>query len=317
MRAHVVAAARLLCVAAFICSSSAGALQQRVLLQMPESLDMTNSSIVRVNPFAGPAVFDHFLVDVWRLGQFDLERVPWDVGEYSGLHVPADERGKLQLGPTPNQTGSSAVQYYNGTFGANLNLFANPIQNGSDLATITIEYNWSPQNRVNPWAAAGSCIELSMLYQVPSATRQGIAIYTSWTLGLLHNATQQFVWFETALFDLDRPLGGDVVWLDTISGNAIIHGVLSRETPSLFHTLLPDGAQSTNSPYSPFKLFHFTVSDDNIHAAMVAANSKFKSLNLSTVAAEWLLVHTNVEVEGTGAAACGHCMRDMTIRQVQ
>ena len=49
---------------------------------------------------------------------------------------------------------------------------------------------------------------------------------------------------------------------------------------------------------------------------MVAANSKFKGLNLSTVASEWQLVHTNVEVEGTGLAACGHCMRDMTIRQV-
>lgn len=49
---------------------------------------------------------------------------------------------------------------------------------------------------------------------------------------------------------------------------------------------------------------------------MLAANSKFPSLNLSTVAAEWLLVHTNVEVEATEAAQCGHALRDMSIRHI-
>lgn len=123
------------------------------------------------------------------------------------------------------------------------------------------------------------------------------------------------MWFETALFDLDRPLGGDVVWLDTISGSAIVHGILSREH-SAFHALQPDSALSVSRPFSGLRLFHFTVSDDNIHAAMLAANSKFPSLNLSTVAAEWLLVHTNVEVEATEAAQCGHALRDMSIRHI-
>jgi hypothetical protein len=316
MRAGDAVAARVLWFAAIIGSLSAQTIQDRYLLQMPESIDMTNSSIVRVNPYAGPAVFDQFVVDLWRLGDFELQRVAWSVGMWSGLDVPPDARVAHQLGPTPNQNGSTAVQYFNGSFGANLNLFTNPIQNDTSLGTITIEYNWSPQTRVNPWAAARSCIELSMFYEVPSARREGVAIYTSWTLGLLHDATQKFVWFETALFDLDRLLGGDAVWMDTVSGSAIIHAVLSRETPSLFHTLQPDSCESSTRPFSVLKFFNFTISDDNIHSAMVAANSKFKGLNLSTVASEWQLVHTNVEVEGTGLAACGHCMRDMTIRQV-
>ena len=80
------------------------------------------------------------------------------------------------------------------------------------------------------------------------------------------------MWFETALFDLDRPLDGDVVWLDTISGSAIVHGVLSREH-SAFHALQPDSALSVSRPFSGLRLFHFTVSDDNIHAAMLAADA--------------------------------------------
>jgi hypothetical protein len=49
---------------------------------------------------------------------------------------------------------------------------------------------------------------------------------------------------------------------------------------------------------------------------MLAANTKFPHLNLPTAAADWQLVHTNVEVEGTAAGQCGHSLRSMTIRHV-
>ena len=308
------AAAGILFFAAIV-GLNAEIIRQVDLLKMPESIDMTNASIVRVNPFDGPQVFDQFLVDIWRLGDFKLQPVLWNVSGWTGLGIPDYRHSDSQLGPSPSVIGSTAVQYYNGSFGANLNMFTNPLQPNQSLATITIEYNWSPQTRASPWAAAGSYVELSVLYRVPAARRQGVAVYSSWSLGLLHQATHKFVWFETALFDLDRPLGGDVVWLDTISGNAIIHSVLSSE-PSLFHTLQPDSAESVSSPFSDQKFFHFTISSDNVHAAMLAVNSKFAGLNLSTVAAEWQLVHTNVEVEGTDMGECGHSLRDMVIRQI-
>jgi hypothetical protein len=305
----------MLCFAAIVSCSCANNMQEKSLLQMPVNIDMANSSIVRVNPFNGPQVFDQFLVDIWRLGDSKLQHVHWNVSEWSGLVILQDLEAEFQLGLTPELAGSTAVQYYNGSFGANLNLFSNPIQPNQSLATITIEYNWSPQTRVSPWAIAGSYIDLSLLYQVPTAKRQGIAIYSSWSLGLLHIATQKFVWFETALFDLGRPLGGDAVWLDIISNNVIIHSVLSNQT-SLFHEMQPDSSLSVSNPFSGLKLFHFTINENHIHAAMVAANSKFSDLNLSTVAAEWQLVHTNVEVEGAALSACGHSLQDLSIRQV-
>jgi hypothetical protein len=229
-------AAAVLVFAALFGSLNANIIRHTDLLQMPDSLDMTNASIVRVNPFDGPQVFDQFLVDVWRLGDFKMQPVMWNVSDWTGLGVPEEKQGGSQLGPSPSAIASTAVQYYSGSFGANLNTFSNPIQPNQSLATITIEYNWSPETRTSPWSATASFLELSLLYEVPSASRQGVAVYSSWSLGLLHKTTQKFVWFETALFDLDRPLGSDVIWLDTISGNAIVHGVLADER-SLFHTV--------------------------------------------------------------------------------
>ena len=275
---------------------------------------MGNASIVRVNPSNGPQVFDQFLIDLWRVGDVPMRPIQWSASNWTGLTIPSEVESEYQVGPSPGVSGSTVVQYYNGTFGANLNLFTNPVQPNQSLATITIEYNWSPGTRVFPWTLEGEYLELSILYQVPSARREGVAIYSSWSIGLLHAASQKFVWFETALFDLDRPLGGDVVWLDTISGNVIIHSVLSN-SPSQFHIVQPDSAFSVSSPYTGLQFFHFLITDDNIHAAMLAANAKFVGLNLSTVAAEWELVHTNVEVEGTGEGQCGHSLRHMTIRQ--
>lgn len=309
------AVAAVLCFVAFFMCLNADMTQQRELLRMPDSIDMANALIIRVNPFAGPDVFDHFVVDIWRLGDAELQRVLWDVSDWTGLDVPEGSQGEFQVGLSPGATGSSAVQYFNGSFGAHLNTMTNPIQPNQSLATITIEYNWSLETRASPWATNASHLELSVLYQAPAAARQGIAVYSSWSLGLLHEATRKFVWFEIALFDLDRALGGDVVWLDSISGNAIVHTVLNGQR-SLFHTLLPDSALSVSRPFSGLKFFHFTVSGDNIHAVMLAANSKFVGLNLSTVAAEWQLVHTNVEVEGTALGRCGHSLRDMSIRHV-
>jgi hypothetical protein len=160
------AVAWVLCFAALLSSLHAEILQQRDLLKMPDSIDMTNASIVRVNPFGGPQVFDQFVVDVWRLGDFKLQSVQWNVSDWTRLRIPEDQLPEYQLGPSPSVLGSTAVQYYNGTFGANLNLFANPIQTNQSLATITIEYNWSPATRVSPWAAPGSYLELSVHYQV-------------------------------------------------------------------------------------------------------------------------------------------------------
>ena len=51
-----------------------------------------------------------------------------------------------------------------------------------------------------------------MEYQAPTAAKTGVAIYSSWSLGF-HAAgnASQYVWYETALFDLGRAFS-QVIW---------------------------------------------------------------------------------------------------------
>ena len=172
-----IAAKLVLCLAALLYGASAEIMLQRELLRMPHSIDLTNASIVRVN--GGPPIFDQFVVDLWRLGDVKLQPVLWRASEWTGLDVPQGSQGEFQRGPSPSVAGSTAVQYYNGTFGANLNLFTDPIQPNQSLATITMEYNWGAETRCAPWAAPASRLELSLLYQVPVAARNDSAVYAT------------------------------------------------------------------------------------------------------------------------------------------
>ena len=180
------------------------------------------------------------------------------------------------------------------------------------MGTITIGYDWSLSSRVAPWR--DGFLDMSVEYKVPTADkcRTCTAIYSSWTIGLASQNGSSFVWYETALFDLERPLGGDVVFMDTISGRPIIHSPLSFGEISHFHSLLPDSAPSSSEPIREFQRFHFSIEAQHVVNAMTAANSKY-NLTLSEDPAEWYLVHTNVELEGTSGGAAGHSLRNMII----
>lgn len=217
------------------------------------------------------------------------------------------------LDPAAGLNGSTAMQYADGVFGASLNLFDTPLAPPDSLGTITIENNWSPQTSAAPWNASGAVLDMSIMYEAHSAFRTGVAVYSSWSLGLSHRVSHDFVWYETALFDLDRPLGGDEIWLDTISGNVIVHGVLGA--PSAFHTMAADSSASQTSVWAGRRLFHFTVASTQIAAAMQAANEKY-NVTLGTDPADWLLVHTNVELEGTANVRGAHSLANMTITLV-
>jgi hypothetical protein len=283
----------------------ASAVSRTPLFRLPPSLDVSNASLVRVNPASSPP--DATVITFWRVGSLRPQPAAWDPGAWTGAELPAAALRAL----LPAAANTTAIQYANATFGALLDVFATPIQPGQALGTITIEHNWGPLARVAPWAAAGGALDLAIEYQAPLAQRAGVAIYSSWTVGIAHRVTQSFVWWETALWDLDRPLGGDELWLDTISGSPIVHAVLSR-APSAFHTRAPGSALSSNATWSGFRRFHFTVTAAQVSAAIAAANAKF-NLSLGADAADWLLVHTNVELECTSGAKGGHSLRAAAI----
>jgi hypothetical protein len=273
------------------------------LFEMPDTLDIFNSSIARVNPSNG--LLDETVLTVWRLGDEPLSPSGWQVSDWTNARINSD-----QVCMTPSEEGSSAVIYSNGTFGALLNTITNPIQNGSSLGTITIEYNFSPKFQIFPWSKENNLLDMSVLYEPPQAFRTGIAVYSSWSLGILHQKSSVYMWYETAIFDLNRDLQGDQIWHDTISGNVIAHGVLGA--PSQFHSLSFDSATASNTTWIGKRLLHFTISSANINAAILKVNLDF-NLTLDTNPQNWALVHTNIELEGTSGVRGGHSLSAMRI----
>jgi hypothetical protein len=282
-----------------------------LLYALPQSLDLRNASIARVDPGPAQQVLGATVIDFWRLGASRaLLPLAWAPAPYTG--APAAP-APATAGLLPSAPGTPAATFSRGVFGAVLNTSgATPIEPGQTLGTITIEQSWAPSAAPTPWAAGGA-LDLAAQYQPFSASRApgAIAVYSSWSLGLRSLVPPQaFLWYETALFDLDRPLGGDEVWHDTVSGSVILHGVLGA--PSAFHTAAPDSCAASSATWAGFRRVHFTVSAAQLAQGLAAANARF-NLSLSLDPAQWAMVHWNVELEGTAGVAAGHSLHSLAI----
>ena len=140
-----------------------------VFYRMPQSLDLR--SAVRDN--ATGARLDTTLCSIWRLTQPHQALSPvtaWDAGRWTGLHVGAPAPPSSQMGVQTNCDGSSVIQFFNGTFGALLNLATDPVVPPANLGTITVEYTPSQPNWIYPWKTDSSTlIHTKFEYQVPAA----------------------------------------------------------------------------------------------------------------------------------------------------
>jgi hypothetical protein len=157
-------------------------------------------------------------------------------------------------------------------------------------------------------------VRCSAKFQFPSADKRGEAIYSSWSLGFHHLPTNRFVWYETSIFDYKRPIK-NAVFMDSISGNAIVHGALSASNPSSYHTQSPGCADSSSSTWAGYKLFNFTISAAEFSNGIKDVNARFGT-NISITASEWALGHFNVEVEGTGEGRAGMSVQNLRIEFV-
>jgi len=281
------------------------------LFTLPFSLNFTESA--SVNPQSGQQPDDTILLAVFRDGDFPLLPVDaWNMGEKTGSPAPS----AFQLGLAPSIPFSTSVSYFQGTFSTILDLVSLPLQPGASLGTVTLGYDFSPQKQILPWAQPGAALDMSVFYKCPMALKASpsltSAVYSSWSLGLRHRVSQTFVWYETLLFDLHRPLGSDIIWMDTITGSPIVHSVLSHDAPSAFHNIATDSSPSNDTVSDSFRLYHFSIAPQHIVAAMSAANAKF-NLSLGTDPADWKLVHTNIEAEGTAGGRMAHSLKNMQI----
>lgn len=289
------------------------------LYTMPKSLNLTTHA--RVDPTT--TLFDDTSISLWRIASPGEECLPigWDGSNWTGLHVPPGARLADQAGLQPDVVGSTFVQYSNSSFGTQLNLYDTPPT--ASLGTITVEFTWSQPNWITPWARGltdATLVECTMLYQAPTAKKEGVAIYSSWSLGF-HNVNNisQYVWYETALFDLDRAFSQTIFskWLrrcsvllerrrnrcppviiavDTISGYPIIHSYLGVQSQR-YHSELPGCMQSSNATIRGLRAVAFTINSTQFAAAIADANVKSGEA-YSTDPSLWRLGHWNIEAEG-------------------
>lgn len=107
----------------------------------------------------------------------------------------------------------------------------------------------------------------------------------------------------------------EAVFVDTISGQGIVHGFLGNGASGSYSSQVAGSADSTNSSWSDgFRLFDFTVSAAQLVHGIDAINQKF-NFTLSKDPSDWALGHFNLELEGTAgsSASAGHSVRGLEI----
>jgi hypothetical protein len=286
----------------FILMSTFG--DSAILYSMPSDLNLSTNA--RADPQT--TLFDNTSISLWRIATAGESCEPitgWDGGNWTGLFVAPSIRASHQCGLHPSHLGSTVVQYADGAFGAQLNLFDTPPT--ASLGTVTVEYTWSQPRWVAPWPGGvhdGAVVECTTSYQAPTAYKDGVAIYSTWSLGF-HSAVNvsHYVWYETALFDLNRSFS-QVIWMDTISGYPIVHSYLGVPSQR-YHTELPGCAHSSNATMPGLRWVGFTINATQFAAAISDANA-VSGEGYSTDPADWRLGHWNIEAEGTGAGRMGH-----------
>jgi hypothetical protein len=305
---------------ALVCAAAASVVgnarsSATILYVQPETLNLTTHA--RVDPTT--PLLDTTSISLWRIatpGEACAPITAWDGGNWTGLSIAPAFRAAEQCGLHPSHLGSTVAQYAAGAFGAQLNLYDTPPT--ASLGTLTVEYTWSEPQWVAPWprgTSDGALIQCTALYQAPTAAKDGVAIYSSWSLGFhaLSNASQ-YVWYETALFDLGRAFS-QVIWMDTISGYPIVHSYLGVPSER-YHTELPGCAHSSNATMPGLRWVGFTISASQFSAAIADANA-VSGEGYSTDPADWALGHWNIEAEGTGEGRMGHEVKGLQLALVQ
>eukprot|EP00048_Salpingoeca_helianthica_P017510 m.237604 g.237604 ORF g.237604 m.237604 type:complete len:327 (-) comp21233_c0_seq1:28-1008(-) len=269
----------------------------------------------------------------WRMGS-KIMPADWDLSALTGVAVPkaafnttqrgvphasTEQAGELTAVQDEGSMGastSSTVQYYNGTFGAYLNTYLSPPIQGN-LATLIISNDWS--SPVHVWARSGAGVRVTLSLAVPQASKApSSAIYVTTSFGLHHytgSGSDAFVWYETSIFDLDRAQS-EWVNADTISKQAIIHGVLNGPGNSRYHTQTPGSSNASSQVFPTAGRFQFSVCASHLVTGLTDVHTRMPSFNLPLDAAGWAITHINIELEALAGAQAGYHVSDLTVESI-
>ncbi len=221
--------------------------------------------------------------------------ITWDVGDFSGLHVP-DPKGNYQRGINNSWYGSTAVQMYQDYAGIQLHTYSAEEHPSSNLANAQLAYWWEDADNMRVWTGADSVLKMSMYFQVPRVWVEGNAVaYSNVILLFKDTTTGKSVWYIVNAFDT-RGSSSFSEWIGWDSGTNIpmVISYFGRGTEYAY--LGPGSSVATGETWSGWRYLEFRISRGNFTKAMEDVNSQY-STGMSTDPGDYIITEITVQAE--------------------
>ena len=252
-----------------------------------------------------------------------------DLTRWTGLAAPAAEQAVVQPAAGLGSPWASVQFTSDGTWGAALNTSgADPA--AEHLTTTTLESNWVDADGAGCVDAFGGgrrgfAVELEMavpfafheprvLPTTPAAIYVSLSVYLRTPPGT-PEARAAFIWYSTNLFDLERDVQQDHVFIDTSSRKLIISGPISGH--SSYNTAAAGSARARNASFGELLRFSYEVTagqvEQGIRDGLARFPSHFANQSLPRNASGYCVPGFNLELEATPGAGAGIRVRGLNI----
>jgi hypothetical protein len=199
-----------------------------------------------------------------------LDKIPGtDVGVFTGLNVPPDQRSLFERTISKESLGWTTVQAYQDYVGVMLNTFSAPPSDSRTLKTINYGMDFSGANKIKPWAQFGDgaryCI--ANFAAVPDFYSEGAVGYVIPRVSFVDEVTGKSIIFGATLWDSRSSDQNEWIFFDgNWSGatNSIVASSVYR--PGARYTTQADWSAGTQQgiKWSDDRWFGYCITKQNI-----------------------------------------------------
>jgi hypothetical protein len=291
------------------------------LYAQPSSMNVSAQVFANPHPWPRSTLSGATSAVCWQHGDVRTRLVtPYkgDISGWTGMKAAAEKQ--VVIHSTRGGTPWAAVQYTNeGDFGSALNTTGvDPVR--EHLTTNTLESNW--EKCAGVFSAGGQGFRVELDLAVPFAFHGSrsefvpAAVYVSLSIYLrTMTSPSGFIWYSTPLFDLDRDVVQDHVFIDTVSQKLIVSGPLSGS--SAYNQIYHGSTVSQNKTFSKTLHFGYEVKaahvEQGIRDGLLRFPSHFSNHTLPPNASAYCIPGFNIELEATPNAGAGVVVRNLKI----
>ena len=239
---------------------------------------------------------------------------PTDADLSAQTRMPGPAVAPAQQALSAGGAATQGAQYARGTLG----LYLNTTGAREALTTATIESSFMDGRKgcVPVWSGgAGDGLVVSLDLAAPTAAHCArgradgapCAIYSTLSLNVHSRDFQHYMWYETSLFDLDRPVLRDNILFDQSSQQPIVHGFVgTRGGPaSRYNARVAGSAPAFNGTRATAQRLAWRVAAEHVERAVADVKRRFNATGLPGDARDWCVGGFNIELEGTPATSAG------------